>query len=295
MMQKILFIVNPVSGGKDKSTVLSAVGRHLDTGRFRYEVVQTDRAGQAETLAHEADADIVVAVGGDGTVSEVARGLMDSDKALGILPCGSGDGLALHLGISRDPGRAVRSLCDGDIVRIDTGLFDTRPFFCTAGVGLDAAVSLDFARSGQRGLKTYIDTAWEDWKHFKPDTYTIETDGGSWSGEAVFVTVANANQWGNRARIAPDASLRDGLLDITVVKPFSTLEIPELARLLMTGHAKASRRVESLRCKRARIVRSAPGPAHLDGDPLQAGVAVEFAIRPGSLRVVVPAKRKDKI
>jgi diacylglycerol kinase family enzyme len=141
-VKRITFIVNPVSGGKDKKDVLAAIGRYLDLSAFSYEVLQTGQAGDATRWARESEADIVVAVGGDGTVSEVAKGLLGTDKALGIIPCGSGDGLALHLGISRSPAKAVRTLNEACITRIDAARMDGRPFFCTAGVGLDANVSL---------------------------------------------------------------------------------------------------------------------------------------------------------
>ena len=295
-MKRITFIVNPVSGGKDKKKVLAAIDRYLDRSAFTYEVLETEKAGDATAWARESGADIVVAVGGDGTVSEVATGLLGTGKALGIIPCGSGDGLALHLGISRNPAKAVRALNAGRIVRIDTARLDGRPFFCTAGVGLDADVAWDFARSPRRGLGTYISTAWGLWKHGdRARQYTVETDGGTWSGPAVIITVGNANQWGNEARIVPKASLRDGLLDVTVVEPFATWEIPFLAAQLMTGKADRSRRVRTFRSTRVRISRDLPGPAHCDGDPYEAGVGLDLEIVPGALDVVVPASSLERI
>ena len=294
-MKRITFIVNPISGGKDKRNVLAAIGRYLDLSLFSYEVLQTEKAGDATEMARSCVSDIVVAVGGDGTVSEVAKGLLGSEKALGILPCGSGDGLALHLGISRDPVRAVKALNGNCIVRVDTARMDGRPFFCTAGVGMDADVAFDFARSGRRGLGTYVSTAWDNWKHRQLETYVVETDTETWAGPAVFVTVANANQWGNEARIAPRASLCDGLLDVTVVQPFATVEIPDLAARLMAGKAESSRHVRTFRSTRVRLHREHPGPAHYDGDPIEAGTDLELDILPGSLRVVIPPSRLGKI
>ncbi len=294
-MRRVTFIVNPISGGKDKKDVLAAIGRYLDLSECSYEVLQTGRAGDAESWARKSRADIVVAVGGDGTVSEVAKGLLGSEKALGIIPCGSGDGLALHLGISRDPVRAVKTLNAACVARIDVGRMDGRPFFCTAGVGLDADVAFDFARSGRRGLGTYVTTAWDNWKHRRPETYVVETDTETWAGPAMFVTVANANQWGNEARIAPKASLCDGLLDVTVVQPFATVEIPDLAARLMAGKADSSRHVRTFRSARVHLHREHPGPAHYDGDPFEAGTDLELDILPGSLQVVIPLSRQGKI
>ena len=244
-MRRITFIVNPVSGGKDKKKVLAAIDRYLDRSAFTYEVLETGKAGDATAWARSSEADIVVAVGGDGTVSEVATGLLD------------------------------------------TG---------TAGVGLDADVAWDFARSSRRGLGTYISTAWGLWKHGdRAHRYVVKTDAGTWSGPAVIITVGNANQWGNEARIVPKASLRDGLLDVTVVEPFATWEIPILAAQLMTGKADSSRRVRSFRSTRVQISRDHPGPAHCDGDPFEAGADMSLEIMPGALDVVVPPSRMEKI
>ena len=295
-MKRITFIVNPVSGGKDKKDVLAAIGRYLDLSRFSYEVLQTARAGDATDWARTCRSDIVVAIGGDGTVSEVAAGLLGTEKALGIIPCGSGDGLALHLGISRSSAKAVRTLNEAYVTRIDAARMDGRPFFCTAGVGLDADVSLEFSRSSTRGLGTYVSMAWEKWKQRDlKDRYVVETDTETWAGPAVFVTVGNANQWGNEARIVPKASLRDGLLDVTVVQPFSTLEIPDLAARLMTGKADTSHHVRSFRSTRVHIHRDHAGPAHCDGDPFEGGVDLQLEIMPGALNVVVPQARLEKI
>ena len=280
-MKHITFIVNPVSGGKDKKKVLAAIDRYLDRSVYSYEVLKTGKAGDATAWARTCEADIVVAVGGDGTVSEVATGLLGTGKALGI---------------SRNPVKAVRALNAGRIARIDAARLDGRPFFCTAGVGLDADVAWDFARSPKRGLGTYISTAWGLWKHGdRAHRYEVRTDDGSWSGPAVIITVGNANQWGNEARIVPKASLRDGLLDVTVVEPFATWEIPLLAAELMTGKADASRRVRSFRSARVQISRDHPGPAHCDGDPFEAGADLSLEIVPGALDVVVPPSRLERI
>ena len=293
---KISFIVNPISGGKDKSQVLSAIGKHLDFSIWRAEILFTGGPGEAVKMARETDAEVVVAVGGDGTVSEVAKGLLGTGKALGIIPCGSGDGLALHLGISRDPVKAVKTLNSQAFTDIDVAYMNGQPFFCTAGFGLDAQVALDFAKSSSRGLSNYISLAWEEWKKHPLSHYVIADESGPiWEGDAVFVTVANANQWGNQARIAPMASLRDGLLDVVVVNPFSTLEIPDLATRLMIGHAHSSRRFLHFSGTQFHIGRSGAGAVHFDGDPFEAGTEFDLQVRPASLSVIAPQSKLKKI
>lgn len=294
-MQTIDFIVNPISGGKDKSAVTAAIQKGLDGSRFQARIRVTGGPGEAAEMARESDASIVVAVGGDGTVSEVASALVGSGKTLGILPCGSGDGLALHLGISRTPAKAIATLNEGCVTAIDVAQMNGRYFFCTAGVGLDANVSLDFARSTHRGLSHYISLAWEQWRQHPGEEYQLETEGETWSGKAVFITVANANQWGNQARIAPMASLQDGLLDVMVVRPFSTLEIPDMATRLMTGLAETSRHVVHFCGKHFHLHRSLPGAVHYDGDPFEAGTDFDISVLPGALQVLVPSAKLYKI
>ncbi len=295
-MKDICFIVNPISGGKDKSGIMAAVRKYLDGSLYRPTFRVTQAPGEAGEMARDCQADVVVAVGGDGTVNEVASGLVGSEKTLGIIPCGSGDGLALHLGISRSPARAVRTLNQGLESRIDAASLNDRPFFCTAGMGLDAQVSLAFAQSPRRGLSQYISLAWDKWKDHPGEIYAIHSDQGeSWEGKAIFVTVANANQWGNQARIAPMASLQDGLLDVIVVRPFYTVEIPDLAARLMTGRATTSRHLLHFSGSRFHIERKTPGAIHCDGDPFEGGVAFDLSVAPGALKVLVPPSRMNKI
>ena len=290
-MEKVLFIVNPLSGGKDKKKLMARVNRLLDS-RFARETVYTEHPGHATSLAERTDAGVVVAVGGDGTVSEVARGLLGTDKALGIIPCGSGDGLALHLGISRKVRKAVAVLNAGHTVPMDCATVDGEPFFCTTGVGLDAITAWKFARSPRRGIGTYIAKAWEAWHDFVPDTYTLDVDGHRLETPAVIVTVGNANQWGNQARITSLASVTDGELDVAVVLPFKTLEIPLLAAKLLCGRAHTSRRVKMLRGRHITLSRTQEGPAHADGDPCLKGTRMRIDILPAALRVVAPKDRK---
>lgn len=288
-VQSVQFIVNPISGGKDKGKVLSAIERHLDPALFSYHISVTTKQGEATSLASQSQADIVVAVGGDGTVSEVARGLLGRNKTFGVIPCGSGDGLALHLGISRNPVKAVQMLSTCHPVPMDVGWMNGEPFFCTVGLGLDARVSLDFSHSAKRGLPRYISLAWHEWLRSKSDTFVISSDGKElWAGEAVFVVAANINQWGNQARIAPMASVTDGLLDIIAVPRFSAVEIPDLATRLMLGKAQTSRRFIHFSGTSFQIIRKNSGAVQYDGDPREGGTAFNLSVSPGELSVLVP-------
>lgn len=284
----MLFIVNPISGKGKKARIVSYL---KEKG---YKVVFTEYAGHGEELARQAEESTVVAVGGDGTVNEIARGLIGTGKKLGIIPCGSGDGLALHLGISRNFRKAIKTIEAGKTKPLDAATINGRYFFSVCGTGFDAIVSEQFAKSGKRGLSNYIAQAMKIWFSFKPQRYTIEIDGKTFDTEGAFITVGNSDQWGNQARITPLADISDGELDITIVEMFHTLEIPALAFKLMTGRAHKSRRTTCLRGQHVKITRAGEGPAHADGDWFNSTAELDIRIHPYMLKVIVPETFKKK-
>ena len=278
----ILFIVNPISGQGNKTSVVSRLSKK------DCKVVYTEYAGHAEILAREAEEDIVVAVGGDGTVNEVARGLIGTGKILGIIPRGSGDGLALHLGLSHDLNKCLKIIEKGNTREIDSATINGRYFFSVCGVGLDAIISERFAKSGRRGLASYIEQAIHSWKGHESEKYVLDIDGKRIAHEAVMVTVGNSDQWGHGAKVAPLADSSDGILDITVVEDFKDIEIPMLAYRLMTGTVNMAENIHCYKGKSIDIIRENPGPAHADGDWFEAGKLLEIRILEHSLKVLVP-------
>ena len=278
----MLFIVNPISGKKRKAAIIA----YLEKKGCK--VVYTEYAGEAEKIAREATESVIGAVGGDGTVNEVARGIVGTDKVLGIIPCGSGDGLALHLGISRYYKQAVKTIMNGKKIKIDSGLINGRPFFSVCGTGFDAIVSERFAKSGKRGIMNYIEIGLKTWMEYKPQKHIVEIDGQSFEMDASLITVGNSSQWGNNARIAPRADIDDGILDMTAVDRVSALEMPTLALQLMTGTLNWNSKVHCYRGRHIRISRPTPGPAHADGEWFSAGNDLEISILPQSLNVIVP-------
>ena len=278
----MLFIVNPISGkGRKKRLIASLI-------KAGYKVACTEYAGHAEQLAREAAEQVVVAVGGDGTVNEVARGLIGTGKTLGIFPCGSGDGLARHLGISHQYNKALKIITNGKTSALDAGTINDRYFFSVCGVGFDAIVSERFAKCGKRGLSTYIKEGLKTWRIYAPEKYTIDIDGQHIETEAIIITIGNSNQWGNGAKITPLADSSDGILDITMVDGFKAIELPWLAGRLMTGTAHKSRRVHTYRGKHILIKRLSDGPAHADGDWFYTGKAIEIEVIPHALQVLIP-------
>ena len=277
----MLFIINPISGKGKKAKIAQLL---LAKG---YKVAFTEYAGHAEVLAREATEDVVVAVGGDGTVNEVARGIVGTEKALGIIPCGSGDGLARHLGLSHNIKKALRTIEQGECKRMDTAEVNGRLFLSVCGVGFDAVVSERFAKSGKRGLANYIRQGLKTWRNYTPEKYIVEIDGKEIDVEALFITVGNSDQWGNNAKITPLADCCDGILDITIVEKFGVWEMPWLALRLMTGTLQRSRKVHCYKGKEVRIIRECEGAAHADGDWYMESATLNIKILPSALKVIV--------
>jgi YegS/Rv2252/BmrU family lipid kinase len=217
MKQKIVFILNPISGTTSKAGIPEQIESTLDKSKFDYTIVETEHAGHASEIATRAkneQIDIVVAIGGDGTVNEVARAIVHSHTALGIIPCGSGNGLARHLMLPMNVKKAIEIINMCEIHNLDYGIINDYPFFCTCGMGFDAFVSQKFAEAGKRGPITYIENVLREGLKYKPETYEIEDETGTKRYKAFLISCANASQYGNNAYIAPQASMSDGLMDV---------------------------------------------------------------------------------
>lgn len=286
----VLFIVNPISGTADKKHIVELIPKYMDSTRFLCSVSYTSHRGHAAELAAEAASrgvDIVVAVGGDGTVNEVARSLVHTKTALGIIPCGSGNGLARHLYIPMNPEGAIQVLADCHIRSLDYGLINGTPFFCTCGVGFDAFVSSKFAQSGRRGLLSYIENTLKEGLKYQPDTYEIEIDGEKKQFKAFLIACANASQYGNNVYIAPHASMSDGLMDVTVMEPFNVLEAPQIAIQLFNKTITQNSKIRCFKCRELKIRRSSPGVIHFDGDPKEEGCEIDVRVVSKDIRIVV--------
>ncbi len=288
--KRIIFIVNPVSGTTRKHRVREVIAQTIDTSVFDWEERQTEGPGHATEIARDAvvdGIDIVVAVGGDGTVNETARGLVNSGTALGIVPCGSGNGLARHLDLPMDAAKAVKVINQRLIHRLDYGLCCGRPFFCTCGVGFDAFISDKFAASHRRGPITYMENILKGGLRYKPEVYDIEDESGRVIHKAYVVTCANASQYGNNAYIAPTASMKDGLLDVVLIEPFNALQAPQIAIQMFNKTLPENSHVKTFRAKNIRIRRRQPGVCHVDGDSFEAGKEITVEIVPKAIDVVV--------
>lgn len=295
--KRIVFVVNPISGTQGKKAILKWIDERIDRSIYDYSIVRTEYAGHASQIAAAAASDgvdMVVAIGGDGTINEIARSLVHTKTALGIIPCGSGNGLARHLHIPLEPKAAIDIINAGYLLHIDYGKINNIPFFCTCGVGFDAFVSLKFADSGKRGLLTYLENTLHESLTYQPETYEIENEEGTMKYKAFLIACGNASQYGNNAYIAPQASLTDGLMDVTILEPFTVLDVPSLSFQLFNKTIDQNSRIKTLRAKKIKIHRTKEGVLHFDGDPLMAGKELEVEIIPKGLYVVT-SERKKKV
>lgn len=297
--KSLLFIVNPISGTSGKNFILRLIDDYLDKGVYTYGVVKTDYMGHATELAcaaAERGTDVVCAIGGDGTVNEVATGLIHTKTALAIIPSGSGNGLARHLRIPTDPLSAIKIINRGLTQAMDYGLVNKKTFFCTCGVGFDAFISQRFAESGKRGPVSYLENVLNSSLNYHPETYDVELINNLEGEEvrqvykAFLISCANASQYGNNAYIAPSASVRDGIMDVTLIEPFTPIEAPQIAIQLFNGTIEQNSRIKTFQCQRAIIRRSKPGVVHFDGDPMQTDAKVDVKIVPSGLQCISPAE-----
>ena len=288
-MKNIAFIVNPISGTKAKNRVAKLIRELLDTRQFAPTVVATEYAGHATQLAQQfamEDYYAVVAVGGDGTVNEVASGLIGTNTALGIIPNGSGNGFARHLDISTRMNRAIEMLNSSEVINVDYGLVNDIPFFSTFGVGFDAVVAHDFADSS-RGLKGYVQSIFKDLFQYKPETYHLEGEGIDLTTTAFLINFANAGQWGYDAYIAPKASVQDGWLDVAVVTEFPMTAAAGLALSLFTKDIDENLYMNTIRAKELTLTRTSAGAAHIDGTPTTMPDKLHIQIVEDGLKVLV--------
>ena len=232
--------------------------------------------------------DIVLSVGGDGTCNEIARELIDTSTALAIVPVGSGNGLARHLGISMDVRKALEIINDGQIVDLDYCTAHDRPFFCTCGVGFDALVSLKFAQGKRRGKLSYVAKALTEYLKYKSETYQIEMPDGTVTEKAFLIACGNASQYGNNAYIAPQANIQDGQMDVTILSPFTPIDIPALAIQLFTKQIDKNSKIKTMKAHSLSIIRNNPGVMHLDGEPVMADSRIDISMIPHSLKVFTP-------
>lgn len=290
-MTKVRLIINPISGTRSKTgldrMVIDALG---PLGR-EVEVAYTKGHGDATRLALSAvekGCETVLAAGGDGTINETAAALCGTGVVLGIIPCGSGNGLARHLGIPVDIKESLKIIIENHAMDIDYATVNDKKFFCTCGVGFDAAVSEAFARKKTRGKLTYIQSTFQTYANYEPEHYTIIANGKTLTEKAFLVAVCNASQYGNNAYIAPSASINDGLLDVTIIHAGNALSTALVGVDMLTGMIERNMLIQTFRTDNIIIEREHRGPSHVDGEPMEMDHRLTVRCHHNGLRVFTP-------
>lgn len=296
--KQILALINPISGTANKDYLPETIRQVVDSSIFDLSIRFTQRPNHAYQLAKEAAGNGyygVIAVGGDGTVNETASALCDTDTALGIVPNGSGNGLARHLDIPMDINEALEIINSRNIGQYDYCTANDHPFFCTCGVGFDAQVSAKFAKSGKRGPLSYVKSAVSEYLKYRPQSYRITSPEGTIAEKAFIIACGNASQYGNNAYIAPNADMQDGLIDVTVILPITPLDTAMLGILLFSRHIDQDTNIISFRTPSLTIERDKSGIMHLDGETMMMPEKIEIRCHHLGLKVFTPAKSRPKV
>ncbi|HKZ68073.1 MAG TPA: YegS/Rv2252/BmrU family lipid kinase [Chitinophagaceae bacterium] len=298
MQQRIIYIINPISGTRTKKDLQQFIREKTKERKIPFHIFPSVASGDYSFLSsiikEENITDVVIA-GGDGTVSQVVNSLMNEDVNFGIIPCGSGNGLALAAKISKQPAKALDIIFSGHASAID-GFYVNKQFACMlCGVGFDAKIAHEFAGQPKRGLKTYATLVSKNFFSILPYHFTIESNGIEFSTEAFFISIANSNQFGNNFTIAPKALLSDGLLDIVIVKKAAKpVLLYNLVKQIFAGKLK---KIESsldqpiiyFQTTNISIINGGNAPMHIDGDPAETQEKLKIEIRQKCFRLIQPA------
>jgi diacylglycerol kinase (ATP) len=289
--KRIRFIINPVSGIGRQKSIQKLIDRNKGLDDYDIEIVYTEAAGHAVSLAREASQagyDVVVAVGGDGSINEVARGVLGTNTAVGIIPAGSGNGLAHFLKIPMRTSSALQAIVKMKTKYIDTATINNEVFVSIAGVGFDAYVADKFSRSKDRGFIAYMRIILQEYLLFRPKRFKLYFNGRVIKKRAFMITFANSNQFGFNGKIAPTASITDGMIDVCVLhKPpiYTGIFIIPLAFL---GLLHLTPFLEVFKTKEVKMIQRKNFIAHIDGDQITLSKELIVKVNPLSLKVVIP-------
>lgn len=285
---KLLFIVNPTSGDIPKEKTIAKIKQYINKDKFEYEIQLTERAKHAIELSAAAiknNVDAVIAVGGDGSVNEVGRALIHTDVAMGILPLGSGNGLARHLKIPMNIEGAIEKINQFNIKKIDTATINDEVFLGTAGLGFDAHVGWKFSEFGKRGFFSYMQVTANEFFKYKTNQYSIEIDGKTIEADAFLVSFANSSQFGNNAWIAPSAVIDDGTISLCVLEKFPSLLAADMIFKLFSKRIEKSKYYKIYKGKEIKI-KHHKTIAHIDGEPIKVAEDLTIKVLPSSLNVI---------
>ncbi len=290
MKKKILFLINPVSGIGKQKTVEKFIESEIDKNSLEVDISYTQYKAHARELAGDAAGtyDVVVAVGGDGTVNEVASKLVNTSTSLAIIPTGSGNGLARYLNIPLNVKKAIRSINELNVRKIDS--LKVNQYCCVnvAGIGFDAHISHQFEGKKMRGPLGYLQLIASEYATYKAHDYVINIDGTEYKRKAFLISLANSSQYGNNIYIAPNALIDDGLIDVSIIHDFPKFITPAMLLSLLDKSLDKNSNNEVIRAKKIIVEKKSDILAHIDGEPVILGRKAEIEIKPLSLHVIVP-------
>lgn len=289
--RKYLTIINPNSGTSRKTSIPELAYNILSENGSELYFVYTNEQGHVAQIIDDVATqgfDVVIGVGGDGTINEVADAVRPTDMTMGIIPMGSGNGLARSLDIPMDPEAALEVIRKGYIKRIDCCEANGVPFFVTFGVGFDAQVTASYDQKSFRGPLSYVLSTVDQFIKHKSSLYRLHLNGEMIEQKAFLVTCANADQYGNNAIIAPEAELDDGLFDVVVIRNMSLLKAPQVAINLFTKNINESASIDIYRTDHLIIEREEADYAQVDGELLELGRRIEITIQKQQLPILVP-------
>lgn len=293
MKERIIFIVNPISGHHDKSNFPAIVESLIDKNKYDYTIAFTEYGGHAKELTANAMADgfdDIAAVGGDGTINEVATTMIGSEQTFTIVPYGSGNGLARHLHLPLRPDKIITEIINKGIKsKIDTAKVNDVPYISIAGVGFDALIADYFARDPNRGFRTYVKFITEEYPRFKESDYTlILDDNETIDCKAMFIAFANSNQFGFNAKVSPHASLNDGLLDVCIFKKPNLLEVGFVAERLMTNRIDKTNFISIHKASKIKVIRKKDEVVNIDGEAVMMDKDITVEVNKLSLNILLP-------
>lgn len=292
MKKKIIFIVNPISGHHNKNHFPNLVESSIDKNKYDYTIVFTEYANHATELTMKAIDDgyeYIAAVGGDGTINEVAKCMIGKEQTLVIIPFGSGNGLARHLGLPFKVEKLIKDVINnGKKYKIDTATMNGVPFISLAGIGFDAMIADYFAKDENRGFLTYAKLITEKYPNYRQKEYTLILDDKTTiECKPFFVTFANSSQFGYNAEISPKASVQDGLLDVCIFKKPNILEVPIVATYFLAKQIDKSNFIDIYKAKKIQVFRKVDEVANVDGEPVEMSKDIIVEIKPLSLNILL--------
>lgn len=286
---RLLVIINPISGVGKQKTIEKVFAERLNHEKFDYDIRYTEYAHHATLIASDAASqnyDAVIAVGGDGSINDAAAGLIGTGTVLGIIPCGSGNGLARHMKLPLQPEKALDVINDFHVEEIDTINVNGHNYVSIAGVGFDAFVAEKFSHAKNRGFVGYAEIMFREYPLYKPHEYQLIIDGKEYRRKSLFISFANSSQFGFNAAIAPSASLQDGLIDVCMVEKVPPLHLPLTVELLYAKHFEKSQHVEIIQAKEVTVLNNQLRWINFDGEALELEPELHFKVNEKSLKVV---------